>query len=192
MRRPALLRAPAATPTRAPIAPPRAPVRAAPVVPQRWLLRLPLPLAARHAGTPACWGTLRPPAHRHVAVHPGELLLLDGELPVPASAPAGSSPTAATDRAVAVLAPRLRVRRAALPAPALPALITGWLAGGPPAPAPLGIARPALYLLRVHAGGCATGRPASVPPARWQAFGRSLRARGDALVVTLPVAPAAG
>jgi hypothetical protein len=119
----------------------------------------------RRAGTDGCWGTLAAPPHRHLTVYPAELLLL----PIAAAAPP----------AITVVAPHPRVRRAALPAAALPPLLAGWLvdsaAPAPPHP-------PVLFLLRMN-----STRPLrQAEGARWEAFGRALRERGDALLVTLP------
>jgi len=150
----------------------------------RWLLQLPLHARTRrvaetprHAGIGAgigadsCWGTLTPAVHRHLALHGAELLLLPHH-------------ALGHTKAITVRAPHPRVRRAALPASALPHLLAGWLATRPPAaphqPAPLH--PPVLYLLRTHAA-----RPLrEAEGARWEAFGRLLRGRGDALLVTLP------
>lgn len=119
----------------------------------------------RRAGAGTCWGTLVLPTHRHLAIHAAELLLLPTK--------------AASPPAITVVAPHPRVRRAALPATALLHVLRGWLATPSLPRAPQA---PVLYLLRTS-----TARPLrEAEGARWETFGRTLRERGDALLVTLP------
>jgi hypothetical protein len=132
--------------------------------------------ATQEAGFPTCWATCATPPVRHLTIQAAELLLLPTHAALP-------------EPAITILPPYRRARRAALPQSALPFLLRGWLAGTPPAaPAP----HPSLYLLRTRVPATRTTRPArhaldgEADGARWEAFGTTLRERGDALLVTLP------
>jgi hypothetical protein len=149
------------------------PARATPAVPATHR-RLPeRGWAAQEAGEPTCWATCATPPVRHLTIQAAELLLLPTHAALP-------------EPAITVLPPYRRARRAALPQSALPFLLRGWLAGTPPA-APA--SHPSLYLLRTRPPATRPTRPApdgEADGARWEAFGTTLRERGDALLVTLP------